>query len=570
MAKQGLTIQKSHWPLVLGLDIEDTYLKYVLLRHKSKTVQILKFGKHRIPVSNDGRPVFEKQLLFKLFGSTVPSKGVKIVLGLEGQGVVTKHSTYPTLPKKELLQTIAFEIQSEMGIEEDAVELVTDYRKLGMNSDSTNLFDYIALGSTLDTIKNKLEPLVEMGVIPHKIIPNTVAISNLLPFIPELTQYRNVGILDIGSRSSIFMILREGRLFFLRDILVGADDFTRAITGTIFHEGKAIQFSNDEATEFLKKFGYPIGFSEGMMFQGAPLAEVGALMRPVVERLTGEIQRSVDFYSEKAESEKVDALFLLGDGANLKHLHEVLFERIQIPVNPLPLPELIHFQGGKRQQQVFMKHFLELSISLSLALESNQDCNLLPIYYQRIQQQQTLKKSAQIISFGLAIIMIILTIGIQNKYKKIQGEVDILESRTANIKGTGKQFSLLLTQKDLLEKQIQTVQQQIQYDDEIIQILKLVTNTIPDNLPLIAIEYQQEVVKQNKNRNNQEEVKPKWVLKIKGANRHPKNDIRIYLGKFIMELKKSGFFSDVELSNEIFDMESKEYGFEITSIMNKG
>jgi hypothetical protein len=47
----------------------------------------------------------------------------------------------------------------------------------------------------------------------------------------------------------------KGQIDFVREIVIGGDDFTKAITGTIFHEGRAIQFTNKEAIEFKIKHG---------------------------------------------------------------------------------------------------------------------------------------------------------------------------------------------------------------------------------------------------------------------------------------------------------------------------
>ncbi len=570
MANQSLKIQNAAWPLVLGLDIGSQSLKYVLLRHKGQKIQLVKFGRHNLPLSHEGTPVFEKRLLFQIFGSAVPSKGIKVVVGLEGQGVATKHATFPSLPKKELMQTISYELQQEMGLDEDDGSLIYDYKKLGSSVENPNLIDYITLGTSQENIELAIQPLVEQSVIPAKVLPNVVALGNLMPLIPDLQSYQNVAILDLGSKRSVLIIMRHGKLFFFRDILVGAEDFTRAITGTIFHEGKAIQFNPDEAQEFKSKFGYPIGFSEGMMFKGAPLSEIGAMMRPVIERLTGEIQRSLDFYSEKVEDEKVEALYLLGGGARLKNLSEILYERVEIPVAPLPLPEYIKFQAGKRQKSAFSHRFLEQAVSLSLAMETLPDCNLLPQHYLKIQKFQNIQNIVRIASFGVAMIMMVLTLFIQTNFRSLKDEVGRLERRSKNLKNTGREYALLNTQKNLLETQNAAVQQKLVYNDDSIQILKIVSNVIPENLPLISVEYGQEKVNPNIRRGRGEpEAKPQWVLKIKGASMSPRNDVRIYVGKFIMELKKSGYFADVDLTNELYDTEINHYAFELSAVVKK-
>ena len=68
---------------------------------------------------------------------------------------------------------------------------------------------------------------------------------------------------------------------------------------------------------------------------------------------------------------------------------------------------------------------------------------------------------------------------------------------------------------------------------------------------------------------NAETEKPKTVLKMAGWTKNPPNDAGIYLAKFVVELEKSGFFSEVTVGHEETSEEDKSYMFEISAYLKE-
>jgi len=507
-----------------------------------------------------------------LFRKVKGLKQARIVIGVDGPGVVIKRESFPSLPKKELLQTIHFEIQRELGKEGGEASFVSDYHIIGPDPEKEGNVEYLTMGIPEEVVDDRVRPFVAEGVVPVKVTPSVLAMANLLQFNPEANSEKLVGILDIGAQRSMLVLLRKGKMDFFREIVVGGDDFTKAITGTIFHEGKAIQYTAKEALEFKSRYGYPLEYSEGMSFRGAPLSEVGTMMRPVVERLTGEIQRSIGFYRDQSKGGVVEAIYLIGGGGQLKHLSEVLTDNTGIPVSGLPVPEGLNVSGGKEQQEVFQKKFLEQAMSLSLAMESSSKGNLLPQIYKKIHRAALIQRGLQYAVLGVVVLLSIVTYFTHSKLEVLRDQVKKVERRISVSRNMGPLFNSLQLQKSALEQKIGDLNTRIQQDEGIVQIMRLVSHAVPEKLSLISLEYGKErkETETGKRRSQEQTVAVgKWVVRIKGISPNPPNDVGIYVARFIVELEKSGYFSDVKLEQEMFTPERKDYGFKLLAYLER-
>jgi len=560
---------KKPWPLVLGVDISSSSLKYLLLRRTNRGLRVDGFGKYALEDSGMKPSENLRPIINLLFIKSKGMKQAKTIIGIEGSKVAIKKESFPVLSKKELLQTFFFEMQKELGKEGEEFPFVYDYLTLGTDSEKAGNAVYLIMGALEEAVEERVNPFVAEGVIPTKVIPTVTALANLVPYVSDLKNRKVAGILDIGAQKSVLVFIRDGKMDFYRDIIVGGDDFTKAITGTIFHEGRAIQFSTGEALEFKLRYGYPLGFSEGMTFRGAPLAEVGTMMRPVVERLIGEINRSIGFYKDKSKGGEVEILYLVGGGARLKHLSEVLSQKTGIPVSLLPFPEGFRVVGGKKNQETFKKKFLEQAVSFSLALESSTSGNLLPKPYMKIHRTTLIKKGLRYGAVGVVCFMVLLSLNIYSGVRMWKDRVVKVERRISNLKDTAPLYASLQVQKNTYEKTMGELHLHVQQDETLIQVLRLFSHVVPKNLTLISLKFGKEEKDTKKAVKEEQSKESDWIVRIEGANEKPSSDVGIYMAQFIMELEKSGYFSKIELQKEIFSAERKNYAFELVATLNK-
>jgi len=558
-----LSFQKNRsWPLVVGVDISNQSVKYLLLRRRGNQISIDQFGRFSLSEGAADSPDVIVPVLNKIFDQIKNKNSIKTVIGLEGSRLVVKREQFPSLSMKEIKQSLSFEIQRELGPEGTEATIVADCKPIESETND----HYLIMGALEEDIDERILPFSSVGVVPAKIIPYVAGIANLAKLLP--TKAGPIGILDIGAQKSTLTFLQNGEMDFYREIVVGGIDFTKAITGTIFHEGRAIQFSTEEANDFKMKYGYPLGFSEGMTFRGAPLSEVGAMMRPIVERLIGEIQRSIGFYADKTGGKKLEKLYLIGGGSRLKHLSEVIAQKIGTSVLLYPISPSIHVEGSEKKQKLFKQKFLEQAVSLALALEDGPYGNLLPEPYKKIHRTAFITRCINYGAIAVVFLILLFSISAKTREQDKRRKSFELEKRVFQAENIGQLFAALTIQQDAIREQILLLDNKMQMDKDIIHVLRMISSIIPDKLTLTNYQYApfKEITSGRGNqarRSEQTQNENELGLRLSGMSKTPWPDVGVSVTQFILDLEKSGFFKEVDLSQEKFDVEEKLYVFTI-------
>ncbi len=553
------------WNKILGLDLSSQNLKYMLVRRKGRGIVVEGFGRYAIANGESDNQEKLSNALSALYRTGNGFKNAKAVLGVHDPRIIVKRERLPRMGKKEIDQTISFGIQNEAG-GEAASPYICAYRILATDTGGETQ-DYLAMGAPDEWAEEKITIFTEAGITPSKMIPSLTALSNLIPYISEVREKRFVGFLDIGAKQSILVFFNQGNPEFFREISVGGDDFTKAVCGVIFHEGKSIQFTREEAMAFKLQYGYPLGFSEGRMYLGAPLEEIGAMMRPLVERVSGEVQRSMSFYKEELHGSDIESLYLLGGGANLKHLNEVMAEKIGIPVSLLPLPDDMEIEGSEKEQNIFQQRYIENAVSLSLTLESSFEGNLLPKRFQERYKQKNIQKILRYAALVIISVMTLISVNSMNRLSLLKAQVSSLESHVQALEKRRLFFVSLQGRKSVLEKEITRLSRQSEHDKNLVPVLRLITHTLPSQLGLFSIDFVRESEIDEKKKVSADTAKASQkVVKLKGISQAPPNDLGVYLAQFIMDLEKSGYFSSVTIK-ETETPGQKDYLFELLAYL---
>ena len=572
----------KEWPSVLGVDVSDQNVKYMHLQRKRGKFHISAFGRYSIS-QTEGEEYAEESIqmvINRLFQKRKSLKKAKIVVGIEGTQVIVKNQSMPRLSKKEMKQSIGFELQREMEKDGEGIgAMISDYKVFGPDPEKSENDELMVMGVSEEIAESNILPFTLQNVVPAKLLPQVAATTNLIQFLPESMLDESIGLLDIGAKKSVLLFISRGKLDFYREIMVGGDDFTRSITGTVFHEGKAIQFNLEEATEFKLKYGYPLGFSEGMTFKGAPLTEIGAMMRPVVERLSSEIHRSIGFYADQSDRAKVETLYLIGGGARLKHLSDVLAKKLSISVNPFPVPKSITVAGNQSQKKAFASNFLQQAGTFALALEKSAAGNLLPDSYKKIHQMAGIQKIVLGIAAAIILFFVVWSMDKQVTGAKQNERLSRLEKSVNRYRQTGQLFATLSTQKSAIVGHIGSFSKFVDQDPKPIQIMRLVSQSVPKPLTLTKLAFISAAAtdvqptkpskKPSRTAKNQPAApappKPTWLLKLNGMSKVKKPELGVYVAQLMVDLEKSDFFLSVNLVYEEYTEEDDLYFFELNA-----
>lgn len=220
------------------------------------------------------------------------------------QSLIFRNIHLPPMPEKDLKEAVSWELRKESGM--SAAEIVADYMPAvdGGKKDEGKL-SLMAFAARRAEVERSISFFKEAGLELRvlEVIPSSLLCA--FDLSNEWEAGANYAMLDIGESRSTLAILKERRLSFVREITIGGRDLTHSIANML---GKSEEEAEDIKAELRLD----------AQAENAP-SELKAV-KPIIEGLCAELQRSFDYYHAQYREGAVTHLFISGGTARLKGL----------------------------------------------------------------------------------------------------------------------------------------------------------------------------------------------------------------------------------------------------------
>jgi len=512
----------------IGLDIGSCSVKLAELARQQGKLVLLELKQQEIDSSEDNQ---DSQLdaLRNLFRD-VNTKDAKINVVINCSQSCTKISVIPFMPKSEIVAALKWEMKNFISFPIE--QAVIDYEILeGVAEGGVKKLKVAVACCPQETVDRYLDLLSAAGIRPSLFTQHSFVSKNVINSLcPK--EKRAVALLDIGYTFSELAIFQDRELVFSRKLPVAGQDFTQEMTQALVSDRGKTELTLEEAESIKKEYGICRSNKSKVLEAKIACAQLISLLRPNLEKLVTEIERSFTFYREKEQGAPVELLLLLGGGGNLKNLTKKLSKNLHIPVqlgNPLvafPLsgPSLLGDEPETANR---------FASALGAALASPGDINLLPIEIK--QQTKLLIKRSSIEALVTAFVVIMVLV-----YTGMRLRLGIYDKRIA---AAELELGALSPQIEELPKQAflgGILNQRIYWSSA----LKEISNLIPKPVRLTEIN-----TKEN-------------ILTLKGEIKSPGLVREQILTEFMGSLQK-GIFKEVELISTEDSSEDKLNTFEL-------
>ncbi len=121
-------------------------------------------------------------------------------------------------------------------------------------------------------------------------------------------------VVDMGSSSTDLGVVRNGDLIFARTVPTAGEAFVRSIES-------ALGLDTGQAQQYLRTYGLSPTQLDGKLLEA---------IKPVLAVITGEIKKTVDFYSSKHDGEAVKQIVLSGGVATLPEIVGAISSQINL------------------------------------------------------------------------------------------------------------------------------------------------------------------------------------------------------------------------------------------------
>lgn len=327
-----------------SIDIGSSSIKGVKLKNKSiekLDVEVIPHGailsgniEDHLAVSDSIKTLVEKLEL----------KNKKVVISLPVQNFFVKFISIPQVDPSDRIPLVENELE-DLIPNFSGEDFITNFVHLG---ESEGKDEILALTILKEKISEIIEILTEAKIVPVKFVPDFISIYNLLyatkDSIIEDSVDASLMVVDIGAEATKIFVEKNGIIKMQRIAAIGGNDFTDVIE-------KNLHMEYSEAERYKKKLEVQDEKDEDLEDEDI-IHEVGDL----VDELTGQIRRSIDYYRTQEGLLGVDSVIVTGGGSQLKGYIAVLEKRLMMEIKSFPIMQFIM---KNKEQQEFIKNNLK-------------------------------------------------------------------------------------------------------------------------------------------------------------------------------------------------------------------
>ena len=342
-------------PRPFGLDLSDLSLKMVFLEEESGRDTIVSYGSVNLPLEtvSDGKILKQEAVVsgvHTLFATAGPKsvRSRQVFCSLPETKAFLRILSLPTMSPEEMGEAIKWEIEANIPLSLDQVYY--DYHPLGRNiTRESGKVSVLVVAVSRSVVDQFVATLEAAGLEVVGFETESIAQARIL--LPEEESDATTLIIDLGDRRTSFLIALGNIPVFTSSIPLSSQMITDAIS-----KGMRIPFEEAERLKISEGIGSPV--------KGDPLFR---MVEPVLESLSVEMERSVEFYLNTLRySAAVDRVILCGGGSNMRGLLPYLARKLGKPVefgNPW-----VNLRMGNSLPLINKKQSVQYSTALGLAL----------------------------------------------------------------------------------------------------------------------------------------------------------------------------------------------------------
>lgn len=322
----------------LGIHLAPGALKIVEVEQQAKDLRVLNYSIDYFPIESTVAAQV-KILISALKKSKISTKEVNLVIS--GADIVYKLIEMPEMTEKDLASAIKYKLKAVLPL--SFKEVVFDYYKIEKLQGKENKRLCFVAAVSAEKISAAMEIIKAAGLSLRDIAAPSCALKNAAgALVPGPG-----AIIYLGKYSSLIILVKDGQalnhngsgqVVFAREAKIGGNDITQAMVGVVQTEKERLELDPKQAEEIKNKYGIPIDLAQYSSEAGIPAAELLAMMRPALEKLSTEILNTFDYYrreiGDEAEFKKV---YFSGGASRIKNLLPYFKEQTGLDIEPLPV-----------------------------------------------------------------------------------------------------------------------------------------------------------------------------------------------------------------------------------------
>jgi type IV pilus assembly protein PilM len=545
----------------IGLDIGSHSIKLVGLKMTLKGPVITHAGIKEIPYGEDRKDLdFISETVKSLYREIGLQPG-KVRLTVSGSGVFIRQITIPSMPKAELKEAVRWEIKEYLPFPVESAQI--DFFILHeFIEDNVKKLDVIVVACPKNLIDRTLSIAEGAGLKPVHLDICPFAIWNAMLISGQLAKEEVIALIDLGDEKTVIQLFRNGVLQFIREITPAGEDITRAIMEGIVSD-KEPHFIYERAEKIKQEMDI---FSktphEKIGDKSIDFSKISFLVRPVIERLTVEIGRSLEYYKNQFHVERIDRLLLTGGGSNLVDIASCLSGELRLPVEQFIPFRKILFDSKKIDPQV--SQLLEpvsalFTVATGIALPETRRIELLPAkpaYWSMARMEKLIPIVSSIVTL---IVFLWIFLHMSGQMSVIKKEYDEKMTKVKMLEALQAELIVLKDKENRMKQDLSLIPSSVIIQVPFQEVLHEVGRIVPDNVTVTLLSVQDGSDTSKK----ETQTKEGKGLQIKGIAFGSDLQCLTALAQIIERLEKSPLFKNARLvtadENKLYNQPATEF-----------
>lgn len=284
-----------------------------------------------VPETEPGRSAAIGSIIAGLLASA-PFVGRKVVSALPAASLIYKNIRLPRMPEEELAAAVAWEATDRLKLGQPG-ELAIQYFNAGEVRQGDELRqEVILMAARADVVEAHLQMLLACGLEPLAIDAVPASLARWADVcVPPETQEDATFVLDVGHAGAKILVLRQGRVAFLKFIDIGAGRMDRAVADRL-------GLTSEEAAELRRRPAPQANPGEPALLFGSTRRDnvdqaIAEALRPLVSDLVREVGLCLRYYSVTFRGQRPSKALLVGGGAADVQLSRTLTEELGLAVD---------------------------------------------------------------------------------------------------------------------------------------------------------------------------------------------------------------------------------------------
>ena len=468
----------------LAIEFASSGVKVVKMKEGARGLELLEAQTVSLPLEN-GRQVTEsswKEAVLQLI-SHERLEDYRLFLSINDPHTCFSQFVLPKIPKKEVAGTLKWKMKDD--IPYPVEEAALDYRlfEIAGNEKQRHCSALVAAlpRNVIDRFY-KLLPTGKSELFAAAFVPFSIAsLSNAF----SISEGELVVVVDIGHSITEIAFYAEGKLSFLRKIAFGSYALSQSLTQPLMSEKGSLALTFEEAEQAKKNEDLLDATSQKLVAGKIEASKLFALIRPELEKLSQEIERSLDYYTQEHGSTET-RIFLTGGGSHLKGLAKFLAQNIGTPISDVNVARDVVI-AEPLQNGNLDPYYRLVALVLDRKDVYRSNFSFLVDSCQRFVQSVSYAQ----VGITMFFLYLVLAAGMSWRYFEAVQKTHDLRRQIANLKSGFSEARKIQTiesqinQGAILASAIQTTEP---YWDEVFREL---AHVFPDNVLLTGISYDQ-------------------------------------------------------------------------------